>query len=315
MTLTHKQKTIGKISTLAVASLFSLQASAQILTSGFYPDQGKLTVAASYTSKQSDSFWAGDIKQPGNPEGLGEISSDIFNIYAEYGITDKISVDVNIPYIKNTSGSGVNDPVLDDNEISGVQDLNIFAKFKIFEKSGDGFGRFNLGFATGVGFPVSDYEGEGVLSIGNEATTYNFDFIAQYELPMNLFIEIQGGSSVRQSQEFDIPAALSYGFKLGYFHKYFYVHSEIDFQDSIGGLDIGTPEFAAKGRAAILPETEVEYSSLSFSAYVPIYQDNFGISASYRTTLDGRNFSDESSFSFGIVYQNSFKKKTQEVTE
>ncbi|WP_010182205.1 hypothetical protein [Aquimarina agarilytica] len=310
MTLTLK--TLKRSTALAALGLCSFKGFSQILTSGFYPDQGKLTIATSYTYKQSDDFWAGSNKRPGNPAGLGEITSDIFNLYAEYGITDKISIDVNIPYIKNTSGTGQKDPVLDDNEISGVQDLNIFAKFKIFEKSGDGFGRFNLGFATGIGLPLSDYEGEGVLSIGNEATSYNFDFIAQYELPMNLFIELQGGSSVRDSDEFNIPSTLSYGAKIGYFHKYFYVHAELDFQDSVDGLDIGTPEFMAAGGPAILPETEVDFTSLGFSAYVPIYKDHWGVSAGYTTTLDGRNFSNESSFSFGVIYQNLFHKKTEE---
>ncbi|WP_010520914.1 hypothetical protein [Aquimarina agarivorans] len=314
MTLTRK--TIGRSIALAAFGFLSTQSFSQILTSGFYPNQGQLTVATTYTSKQSDNFWAGNQKQPGNPGGLGEITSNVYSLFAEYGITDRISVDVSLPYIENEYNNEV---------VEGLQDINIFAKFKIFEKSGEGFGRFNLGVATGIGFPVSDYDGGGVISLGNAATSYNFDFIAQYELPFNLFVEVQGGSSVRDSDEFDVPPALSYGFKIGYFHKYFYVHSELDIQDSIYGLDIGTAEFIEAGglgdrpNPAILPLTEVDFTSLSFSAYVPIIKEDFGdlgLSGSYKTTLDGRNFNNESSFSIGIVYQNSFKeKKSEEITE
>jgi len=280
--------------------LFISTSFAQILTSGFYPNKGQLTIAPSYTYKTSDNFFRGKTLTDGNPAGLGDISSNIINLYAEYGITDKISVDVNLPYISNESETGELDPVLNDNEVSGVQDLNLFFKYKILENHSD-LGCLKLGAAAGIGFPLSDYEGGGVISIGNEATSYNFDAIFQYELPINVFVELQGGYSNRDSDDFDVPNAITYAIKVGYFTEHFYLHAELDIQDSTGGTDIGGEGF---GGPATLPETEVDYSRLNFSVYLPLYKDIIGLSTGYSNTIAGRNFSKESSVSVGLVYKN-----------
>lgn len=282
------------------STLFSLKTVAQIFTSGFYPSKGQLTFAPSFTYASSDSFYRGTTLNEGNPAQLGEITSNIINIYAEYGITDKISADLSLPYISNKSEAGNLDPILNVETESGVQDLNFFFKYKILENRSDK-GCLKIGAAAGMGFPLSNYEGGGVLSLGNEAVSYNFDTMFQYELPSNIFIELQGGYSHRNGQDLDVPNALAYGVKLGYFSEHFYVHAELDIQDSIDGTDIGGPNF---GGPATLPETEVDYSTVNFSAYVPVYEDIIGISAAYSNTISGRNFSKISSLSFGLVYKN-----------
>jgi len=70
----------------------------------------------------------------------------------------------------------------------------------------------------------------------------------------------------------------------------------------MSGLDIGTPEFAEAGGPNILPETEVDFTNLSFNFYIPLYKNTIGVSTGYINTLDGRNFSKESALTFGLVY-------------
>ena len=69
-------------------------------------------------------------------------------------------------------------------------------------------------------------------------------------------------------------------------------------------MNIDTPEFAEAGAAAILPETDVDYTELSFNLYVPVHKKMIGVSMSYATTLEGRNYNDFSGFSVGLVYSN-----------
>ncbi|WP_108867873.1 hypothetical protein [Aquimarina aquimarini] len=276
----------------------------QIPVDGFYPQKDSFTLASSYSYKSYDQFYRGTTLSEGNPAGLGEITSSIISIYGQYAITNWLSTTLTLPYISIESKEGVLDPVLQTAQTDGVQDLGIFIKAKVLEKEFDNSSRINLGLASGVTFPTGNYDGAGVLSIGNEATAITGSAIFQYKTPFHIFSEFQLGYSLRSSTDFDIPNAVVYNTKIGYYNKFFYLHAQLDIQNSFSGYDIGTPEFGNAGGAAILPETEVDFTDLSFVFYIPIYKNNIGISASYGATLDGRNYNKHSSFSFGLVYTN-----------
>ncbi|GAA4275213.1 hypothetical protein GCM10022258_45090 [Aquimarina gracilis] len=275
---------------------------AQLPVNGFYPEKNTLTIAPSFSYKSYDQFYRGSTLSEGNPAGLGEISSSIVSLYGQYAIMDWLSSTVTLPYIQVESEDGILDPVQQVAEVDGVQDLGIFMKARVYEKKFDNASRFTVGGATGVTLPVGDYEGAGVLSLGNQATTVNGAAIIQYTFPFKIFSEIQAGYSLRNSSDFDIPNAMTYSAKIGFYNELLYLHARLDIQDSMSGFDIGTPEFGEAGGAAILPETEVDYTNLSFDFYVPIYNHTFGVSASYGTTLNGRNYSKESGLAFGLVY-------------
>jgi len=85
---------------------------AQTEVSGFYPEKNALTIAPSYSYKNYDRFYSGTTLTDGNPAGLGAISSNIVNLYGEYGITDWLSSSINLPYISVRSENGEPDPVL-----------------------------------------------------------------------------------------------------------------------------------------------------------------------------------------------------------
>lgn len=293
----HKiSKSIGA---LALLILPTTAAFAQLPVNGFYSKKGDVTVATSYSYKSSDDFYVGSELAGENPAGLGEITSSILSIYAQYGISDRFSAVLTLPYISVKSEDGVADPINGTATVDGVQDLGLSVKGKILDKDLGNVGDITLGAAAGVSFPLSDYAGGGILSIGNQATSVTGEAIFQYNSPFKVFTELQLGYSARSSDDFDVPNALLYSAKVGYIHKYFYVHSQLSIHDSIDGLDIGGEGFTSP---AILPETEVDFTSLSFSLYVPVYKDLIGVSANVETTLDGRNFNDESGIGFGLVY-------------
>ncbi len=275
---------------------------AQLPVNGFYPKKNTFTLAPSFSYKSYDQFYRGSTLSEGNPAGLGEISSSIISFYGQYAILDWLSSTVTLPYITVESEDGVLDPVQQVAAVDGVQDLGIFIKARVFEKKFQNSSRVTVGGATGATLPIGDYEGAGVLSLGNQATTLNGSAIVQYTLPMNIFSEVQLGYSLRNSSDFDIPNAMLYSAKLGFHNEFLYLHAKLDIQDSMSGFDIGTPEFGDAGGAAILPETEVDYTNLSFDFYIPLYKSNVGVSAGYGTTLTGRNYNKQSSLSFGLVY-------------
>lgn len=300
MLFNSKTKIIG-----AGALLLSSCVFAQLPTNGFYPKKNNLVIAPTYSYKTYDQFYMGENLNEGNPAGLEEITASILSLYAKYGITNRISASLTLPYISLTSKNGTPDPVQNTDKVNGIQDLGLYLKGLILKKDFNNSSKLSVGAATGITFPLSDYEGGGVLSLGNQATSFNGEAILHYETPFKIFTEAKLGYSVRENDDFNIPNALMYSAKLGYIHKYFYTHIQLDVQDSTSGLDIGTDEFVAAGAAAILPETEVDFKNLSFTLYVPVYKELIGISGNYAKVIDGRNVSKESGVSFGIVYNSN----------
>lgn len=277
---------------------------AQSPITGFYPEKNKFTVAVSYLSKSYDKFYVGEELSEGNPANLGDISSSIVGVYAEYGINDWLSAVATVPYVSIKSDAGNTDPVHGESKQSGIQDLSLFLKARLFDEHFKDGSKFSLGGAAGLSFPLGDYEGNGILSIGNKATAIDGLVVVQYTTNFNLFAEAQTGYSIRSNSDFEVPNALLYSFKLGYYNQWFYTHAKLGFQDSTSGYDIGTPEFGTNGGLNALSQTEVDYTNLSFDVYVPVYKQNVGLTAGYGLNLSGRNFGQERGFSFGIVYKN-----------
>lgn len=283
-------------------SLFSISIYSQTITDGFYPKKGEISFALSYTSSSYKDFYAGKTLTDGNPAGFGEVSSSIFSLYGSYGINDWLSAVATLPYISIENESGALDPVLNVNEINGLQDVSVFLKAKLLETKQKNDNIFSLGFAGGINFPVGDYDPRGVLSIGNKVTAFDGIGILQYRADFGLFTEFQVGYSVRNNSTFEIPNAFLSSLKLGYFCDLFYAHAKIGIQNSQSGLDIGTPAFGAAGGPAILPETDNDYTNLDLTLCVPVYND-FSVSLSYLETLDGRNFGNNTSYAIGLIYK------------
>jgi len=124
-------------------SIFSL--SAQTVLNGFFPKQNDLTIASSYSFKSYDNFYMGESLTESNPMGMGEISSSIFSLYGEYGVSNWLSTTVTIPYVSTSNEGGIVDPIIGESEVEGVQDLSLFLKAKILEKKFENASKLSFG--------------------------------------------------------------------------------------------------------------------------------------------------------------------------
>ncbi|WP_108805206.1 hypothetical protein [Aquimarina sp. Aq107] len=291
-----------KTTTVICCLIFFSSASAQTIINGFFPQKNDFTLASSYSYKSYDNFFRGSDQTQSNPMNMGEISSTVISVYGEYGILNWLSSTVTLPYISTQNETGVLDPVSQTDEVSGIQDLSLFLKAKVLEKNLNE-SKIAIGGAAGVSVPVGGYEEAGILSLGNGATAVDGCGFIQLSTPSNLFVELQAAYSLRNNSDFEIPNATLFSAKLGYYNKWFYAHAKVGTQNSLDGLDIGTPEFAAAGGAAALPETEVDYTNFYLNLYVPIYKQSIGISSGYITNMSGKNYDRASGFSLGLVYK------------
>jgi len=271
----------------------TLLSSAQTPLNGFM--QGKN--GGSFATSMSREHYSDVYLVPNNATSVpvfNEVNINSFNLFASYGINNKLDLIANLPFI-NISGNS-NKEVLDDlnfsNYRSGTQDISAYLKYELQKK-----GNLSLQAAFGVTTPLSNYnvnEGfQSILAIGNQATTFNLLGIAHYSLKKNFFITTQAGYSFRTTA---VPDALLSQIKAGLNLKRIYADTYISNQTSLGGVDI-----LRNGFTGFFPATKVNYTRLGANIYTPL-DGNFGINAGGGTTLTGRNLGKSSFFNAGVVY-------------
>ncbi len=72
---------------------------AQHLVSGFSQGKGKFAVAVSTTREKFDEFYLGEKKSSITIRKLDKVITQSINLYTAYGLTNKIDLIINIPYI------------------------------------------------------------------------------------------------------------------------------------------------------------------------------------------------------------------------
>ena len=271
---------------LTASTLFiSSAVLSQPIVDGFTKGKGNGNIVISYSWEQYDEFYFADTKMDAPAPWGGQITTQSVNLYGIVGLSDDIDLVVNIPYIA-AQGDGV-DTV--DQQVGSLQDASLFIKWRplLIETEGG-----NLSFlgALGLSTPLSDYEADQVLSIGNQATRVDLRLLTHFMSNSGVFGELQAGYSLRSNE---VPNATLLSAKIGYAAAKFYVDlwSETQISNS-DASDIGQAPFS---------QTRVNYTQIGASIFVPIVP-SLGVAAGVGQYVSGRNVGLATRFSGGVVY-------------
>jgi len=245
---------------------------------GFLPAAGEGAVALSFTTEGYDHFWAGE-QRVAAPRELGEIETRSLTLWGRYGITDRLALVANLPYV-DTEGDGT--AGLAD---SGVSDLTALVAVRLAEPRGG----HSLTGAAGVRTDVGDYEGDAPVSLGDATTDGLFRLVYQFQA-RGFYVSQQVGYDLRGG---DAPDGVPLHTELGYTFGPTTLHAFYTRYVADGGTDIGEPGFT-------FPSNQEEYERAGGGAYVRL-GGSFGVSARAYTTLDGRNTGDATGVSVGGV--------------
>lgn len=231
------------------------------------------------------------------------VSTNSFNIYGTYGISDKLDIIMNLPYIQTIGNA--NKQTLEGlgytNTISGYQDIAAYLKYQ-FKKIGD----ISLQGAFGITTPVSNYnvdqDFQSLIAIGNKATTFNGFVLAHFIDERGFFITGQAGYSFRTTE---VPNAILSELKIGFSRDRFYLAGQVSNQTSTGGVDILRPGFTG-----FFPATKVNYTKVGGTIYAPI-DGNIGLSVQGGTTVGGRNIGKSYYGAAGLTYNFKYKALTK----
>lgn len=279
---------------------------AQGILDGFTLKKGDLSVTASYSKSQFDTFYLGAVKADAVPVHE-EINQNIFSLYAKYGITDRLSAVINVPFITADNTSGAGDPVNGQNSISDLQDISIALKLNAYKFN---FKKADLNIIAGVTAVIpTGYEPNGILSIGSGA--FGIDVTAGLHLntKSGFFSTLLAAYNLRGDAdnnltpggEFGVPNAFVTTGKIGYASDFIYIEAWADILNSEEGVDIGSTGF--KGN---FPETDVDYSRVGLTVYKNILP-KLGVNLGFGKVIDGRNLGNSTTFSAGLTYNVSLK--------
>lgn len=257
---------------------------AQHLVSGSSQGKGKFAVAVSTTREKFDEFYLGDKKSSITIRKLDKIITQSINLYAAYGLTNKIDLIMNIPYIITQSRR------LTDNQKVGEKNLQngaLVIQMKLLQKK-DSIGVFSVTGGLGFSTPLSNYATNLIYSIGNQSSHINPSMLVQYKLANGLFINGQGGYSFRTNK---VPDAVLTSAKIGYAGKLFYLEGWINNQTSTSGIDIGGPGFTPER----FPETRVNTTNIGASVFIA------GVTLGGGKRVTGRNAGLPSYYTIGLA--------------
>jgi hypothetical protein len=210
-------------------------------TNGFLRDKGAGDVALSYTSESYDQFWAGETKVSAPP--LGEVTTESWSLWTAYGLTDDLTLVVQLPYV-DAEGDGT--AGLSE---SDLQDAAVLGLYRLADWGGRT--RSQLIGGLGISTPASSYEPDLPVSVGDGTTDglFRLVYLLQHG---NLYFSQQVGFDLRSD---DAPNDFPFYTELGYTIGQTTLTGFFAMLLADGGTDIGDPGFT-------FPSNQEEYQRI-----------------------------------------------------
>jgi Putative MetA-pathway of phenol degradation len=263
---------------------------------------------AGYSSWKN--YWEGTLKR--DNLNLGKVSTSMYNIMGNYGISNKLNVLFGMPYLKTKASAG------QLKGQKGLQDLSLWVKWKAYSKK-IGQGRLSLFAIGGFSFPVSNYTADLLpLSIGLKSKNLSIRAMADYQ--RGSWFGTVSGTFVRRSNieldrtayytteihytnEVKMPDAFSFNVRAGYRDKGLIAEAFADNWTTNGGFDITRNNMP-------FPSNKMNATRVGFNfKYEMPFHRQLSLTGNAFTTVAGRNMGQSGGFNAGVFYVLNFLKK------
>jgi len=306
-----KLLTMKKIFLIPILIAFtSLACLSQTDIDGIMMEKNAFCIGPMFGYSSWKNYWEGTLKRENL--NLGTLSTQMYSVMGNYGITNKLNVLFGLPYVKTKASAG------QLNGQEGVQDLSLWVKWKPFSKK-IGSGRLSLIAIGGYSFPISDYTADFLpMSIGLESKNLSLRGMADYQRG-SWFGTVSGTYVVRSNitldrnsyyttemhytDEVDMPDAASFNIRAGYRDKGLIAEAVFDHWNTLGGFDITRNNMP-------FPSSEMDMSRIGFNfKYDMPFHPQLSITGNVMTTISGRNVGQATGYNAGIFYVIDFTKK------
>lgn len=256
------------------------------------------------TSNSSwNEYWEGTLKREN--ANLGTVSTNMIGPMGSLGITSKLNLIFNLPYVNTAASAG------QLKGFSDLQDLSLWLKWKPVKKK-LGNGTISLFTIGGISTPASNYVADYLpLSIGLRSRNLSFRGMADYQVGVwtatlsgtyvhRSNIEIDRTSyyttEMHYSNEVYMPNAAQVNLRMGYRGKYWLVEAVADNWTTLGGFDITRNNMPFPSNRMNMTRTGIHMK------YEPAKPKGITFIGGANTTINGRNVGKTTSFQAGLFY-------------
>jgi hypothetical protein len=275
-----------------------------------------LCVGAMYSHDSWDNYWEGTFKR--NNLNIGTVTTQMFALAGNYGITDKLNFLFSVPYVVTKASRGTL------TGLDGIQDLALMLKYKAYEtKFGNG-SKLTV-FAIGrVSMPVTNYAADFVpLSIGLRSKTaglrgmVDFQYTkffatasAAYTYRSNINIDRTAyyTTEMHYSNEVQMPDAASENFRVGYRTKYWIAEGLVDNMNTLGGFDISKNDMPFPSNKMNATRVGVGFKHTLKTVR------GLEVTGGAMYTVAGRNMGQSTTITGGIFYLMNLSGKNKPIT-
>jgi hypothetical protein len=311
----HFYLSVGRLMTCIISCLLLFQsASAQTDMDAIMLPKNYFCSGAMYSHSSWKDYWEGTFKR--SNLNLGTVTTQMVGIMGNYGISNKLNVLFNVPYVFTKASAGTL------KGMNGIQDLSLTAKWMPLEKE-VGKGTISLYALGGVSLPLTNYVADFLpLSIGMHSKDVFIRGMADYQLN-NFFITVSGTYTRRSNINIDrtayyttemhytnevkMPDMAGFNFRTGYRNSQWIAEAVIDNFTTLGGYDIRKNDmpFPSNKMNGTRAGVNFKYSFTSISGLELTGGGNYIIA--------GRNIGQSTTINAGVFYiiDLTKKKKTQ----
>lgn len=273
----------------------------------------RFCVGPMYSHSSWKNYWEGTLKRENL--NLGTVSTQVFGLMGNYGITSKLNVLFNVPYVKTRASAGTM------HSMDGIQDMSLYVKWMPIETPLLG-GVFSLYGIGGVSVPLSDYVADFLpLSIGLHSKTASARLMADYQtgsffvtgsatyvLRSNVEMDRTGyyTTEMHLTNEVKMPDAANFNFRTGIRNERLIAEAVVNNWTTLGGFDItrnNMPFVSNKMNATTV--------GLNFKYVVIPKKNEVSLVAGGNATVSGRNMGQSNTFYGSIFYVFDFNRKAK----
>jgi len=292
-----------------VCVVFSQKVNAQTETDALMIPKNYFCAAGIYTHNSWDHYWEGTFKRENL--NLGTISSNVYAVGGNYGLSNRVNVLFMIPYIKTNASAGTL------RGQSGVQDISLAVKW-LAVKQEVGRGLLSLHAIVSGVIPVGNYQADFLpLSLGMQTKSIALRGLVNYQV--GRFFVAGAGQYVRKdnitidrdsyyttemhyTNQVAMPNATNFLFSTGYRSLKFNAEATLTKVNTIGGFDITKNNMP-------FPSNNMD-ATLAGGVFKYMFQSIAGLelTAGGNYVLKGRNVGQNLSVFGGVYYVFSVKK-------
>ena len=168
-----KKKTRFHLLAAIAFSLVATLAKAQTVDDAIMMSKNQWCNGLTYMHSSWSEYWEGTTKRTN--QNLGTVTTQSVMLMSNYGVTDKLNLLVNVPYVWTNASAGTL------HGMKGFQDIEIDLKYE-FYKTKIGKGDLSLIALAGFSTPLTNYENDFLpLSIGLGSTNLYGRITADYQ--------------------------------------------------------------------------------------------------------------------------------------